>query len=297
MIAAKYGIIPCLHGISRGIQRLDGKGDDIILDPGSSHPRPTLHAEYAIACQRSVQASEYLKSMGINRIENASSPEPTLHLKYGMCCREALSGGDLDPAASGISVVEGQDPVMTIKYGMPCQSATANLNFLDGKGDNGLISPHNSKRDGGPKRYDMGLHFGKSSTGSGKGDDLTQYSGAAPGAPGFQGKQATGTNSKPTPDEKDQEIKVMFNPEKVEIEKQDPWSDQYGEGKGDHSTPNLEFTEGGPQVMGPHTEEPPQVAQRLVCQNCGRIAAPGFHNCGFCGGNVIPVSASPPSDK
>lgn len=82
---------------------------------------------------------------------------------------------------------------------------------------------------------------------------------------------------------------VMFNPAKLDVKKTVPWNEQTKEGKGDHSVPDLQFTEGGPSLMKQQTVQPQP--HRFVCQNCGRIAGPGFHTCGYCGGRITRAPA------
>ena len=285
VVLLKYGM-PCLDQHLRISAHLDGKGNDIIPDSISTHPSSALHPEYAIACQRAAQTSNYLRSMGIDSVTGAGTDNPTILLKYGITCSQALSALGRNTGIEGVQGQDGMDPVMNIKYGIACTSATAGLSALDGKGDNGVsagspmnaldgkgndgIPQHDSTHSNKVVRYDMDMHFGKSKPGFG-GGELHPTS--------VQG----GIREQPPPQN------VMFNPAELDIKKTVPWNQQTKEGKGDHSVPNLQFTEGGPSLMSQQPVQPQPY--RFVCQNCGRIAGPGFHTCGYCGGRVIKAKA------
>ena len=296
----RYGML-CLGQHLQLSSQLDGKGDDILPGSVSSQPTPTLHAEYAIACQQSVEASNALRSIGIERVSNMGSVEPTLHMKYGIACNQALSGLGPDSGITGVRGPDGQEPFMSVKYGLACRAATSGLNALDGKGDNGMISPRNAVQNlAGMENGEISPRETISSNQpSVNSDNLKFYETDVYFGESNYPKSGSGDMPSPGPGDQqpEQDIPVMFNPEEIDIKKSVPWTSGYGEGKGDASTPNLEFTEGDPHMGGRHGRRDtgsfqlPGTAVRLVCQNCGRIAAPGFHNCGFCGGPVIRAPA------
>ena len=289
-IVARYGL-PCLRTSINAANHLDGKGNDIIL--GSVSDRPALHAEYAMACEESVRASRELRGLGIERISDIHATEPTLHIKYGISCNQTLR--QFTPNELGIDPTElgkGIDPAINLKYGMPCQTATANLNYLDGKGN------------------DIGGGQGMSPM-DGKQNNMVpqQIMNQVPVGPGNMVPHS-------------EEIKVMFNPEKVEVKKSVPWhtDGKSGyDGKGDYevmastvppseqpqayyepkdlefgkrdpwnehrpyddSHPETEFTQGEPRK---------RLSVRFVCEKCGNIVPGSTSFCGNCGGRAIAVN-------